>query len=329
MQDNHSFYLQKLSNIINDVNIRNIFFSFLNKEEIANIKTIFRLNNNSTKQYKRILKNFVTRYIIDFGKNNDKVKYSLKDHTLRISTNIFNINQNYLYHFTDIIHKNENIFLNEEELHQYLKLTTEKNIFFSSNKDNNSAKIKISKYIITNDHFDKTKKNNNDSKNSNENEYYPLKFITNIKYWSIILCSGGNFAFGLFLKDEEIEHKSDHKYTIRKKAGKRQIVKDKSKNINSIGAQIRRANEKKHQENIEDVLKENDDFLEKCDCIFIQAPGLNKNILLGENKLLNKYKNKLYNLPLNLPKANYSNICFAFKTITNCSLEINNMNLSK
>ena len=58
-------------------------------------------------------------------------------------------------------------------------------------------------------------------------------------------------AYGLFLKDKEIEHKSDHKYVVRKKARKRQIVKDKSKNINSMGAQLRRANEIKRKEKIE------------------------------------------------------------------------------
>ena len=92
---------------------------------------------------------------------------------------------------------------------------------------------------------------------------------------------------------------------------------------------IRRANEKKHQENIENILKENEKSLEKCDLIFIQAPGINKNILLDENKVLDKYKDKLITLPLNLPKANYKNICYAFKAITNCYLEINGININE
>ncbi len=126
------------------------------------------------------------------------------------------------------------------------------------------------------------------------------------------------------MKDKIIEHKSDHKYVVRKKAGKRQIVKDKSKNINSMGAQIRRANEIKHKENIDYILKVNQEYLDKCDCIFIQAPGYNKSIFIGENRALNDYKNKLFNLPFNLPKANYENVCLAYKMLTSSYLEITN-----
>ena len=49
----------------------------------------------------------------------------------------------------------------------------------------------------------------NSSNIINDKDYFPLKFISNINYWCIILCSGGYFAYSLFLKDREIEHKSD------------------------------------------------------------------------------------------------------------------------
>lgn len=101
------------------------------------------------------------------------------------------------------------------------------------------------------------------------------------------------FCIWIFLKDQLIEHKSDHKYVVRKKAGVRQVIKDKSKNIKSIGAQMRRANEKKHQENIELILKLNEDNLIKSDCIFISAPGFNKGILIGDNKPLSSYKKNI------------------------------------
>ena len=154
-------------------------------------------------------------------------------------------------------------------------------------------------------------------------EFYPLKFISNVNYWSIILCEGGYFAYGCFLKDQLIDHKSDHKYVVWKKAGQRQIVKDKSKKIkSSIGAQIRRANEKKHQENIEYILKVNEDNLLKSDVIFIQAPGVNKSILIGDDKSLSSYKKKILNIPYNLPRANFSNIMYVYKRITNVYFEI-------
>jgi len=77
------------------------------------------------------------------------------------------------------------------------------------------------------------------------------------------------------------------------------------------------------------ILKLNENDIEKCDCIFIQAPGFNKGILIGENKPLNRYKKKLFNLPFNLPKANYTNICTAFKKLTNAFFEIDDDNIQK
>jgi len=161
----------------------------------------------------------------------------------------------------------------------------------------------------------------------NIEEFFPLKLICNVNYWSIILCEGGFFSYAFFLKDNLIEHKSDHKYVVRKKAGLRQVIKDNKKNIKSIGAQIRRANEKKHQENIELILKLNEEYLIKSDIIFIHAPGFNKGILIGENKPLFSFKKKILNLPYNIDRANYTNLMNAFKRLTNCYFEINDDNI--
>ena len=333
---------------IQDIKIFNGIFSFLDEKSLSIVKPILKKYIPNKKTYKKAIKDSIKQYIIDFGKNNEKVKY-FKDEKgiLKIFTNIFNINSNFLSKFTSIFYKNEKIELEKKEFLQFLHLYPKKDIFLSGL---GNSRLKVSKYIINYDYFDKSlryqqkRKNNfyfeeeeknadNEEKNYineyistnllNDKDYFPLKFISNINYWCIILCSGGYFAYGLFLKDKEIEHKSDHKYVVRKKAGKRQIIKDKSKNINSMGAQLRRANEIKHKENIELVLKFNHEYLEKCDCIFMQAPGVNKNIFVGENRPLDSYKNKLFNLPFNLPKANYSNICLAYKMLTSCYLEIN------
>ena len=165
--------------------------------------------------------------------------------------------------------------------------------------------------------------NEMENKALKKEEYFPLKFIMNVNYWIIILCEGGYFAYGLFLKEQLIDHRSDHKYVIRKKAGQRQIVKDNSKTIkNSVGAQIRRANEKKHQENIDLILKVNEDYLIKADCIFIQAPGVNKRILVGNDRPLFSYKKKIFNIPFNLQRANYTNLMYTFQKIINVTLDV-------
>ena len=332
-------YFQKIKN----KTILNNILSFLDEQASSSVKLMFKKFSNHKISSKNLIKQSIKKYILDFGKNNEKVKYFIdKNGILKIYTNIFNIRSDFLSRFTSILHKDEKIELNKQQLFQYLHLLPKNDLFLS---DSEESKVKISKYIIGYNYFDKSMKNKqklnniceeeknyenednfkyNDINSNiiNDEEYFPLKFISNVNYWCIILCSGGYFAYGLFCKDKEIDHKSDHKYVVRKKAGKRQIVKDKSKNISSMGAQLRRANEIKHKENIEYVLKVNQEYLDKCDCIFIQAPGINKTIFIGDNRPLDNYKNKLFNLPFNVPKANYTNICLAYKMLTNSYFEI-------
>ena len=352
-------------------------YSFLDEKNIQTIKNC--LKKTGAKETKRKIKEKIKNYVIDFGKNNDKVKYYInEDGVLKISSNIFNFRKEFLQNFTHIKYKDETLNLEQKELYQYLQVLPQNELILSNN-DKTTAKI--CKYIIGYDYFDQSMKEklkhgklDSDSEEEKDNEeknkyklfyennnidslkdidfsnkdsiiqrqreilekmnkinievFYPLKLVNQINYWAIILCGGGYFSYALYLRDKELDHKSDHKYVVRKKAGVRQVVKDKGKKIISVGAQIRRANEKKHQENIEMILRLNENDIDKCDCIFIQAPGFNKGILIGENKPLNKYKKKLYNLPFNLPKANYTNICFAFKKLTSAYLEINDENVS-
>ena len=351
------------------------FYPFLDEKSITRVKNC--LKKTGAKETKKKIKEKIKNYIIDFGKNNEKVKYSITDEgILRIFSNIFNFRKEFLKEFTHVQYKEENLNLEKKELFQYLHVLPKTELMLSNN-DKTTARV--CKYIIGYDYFDQSmkdkNKNNKMDSDSDEDkkeedkkykmfygdenleelknmdftnkelmierqrkileemnkinieEFYPLKFIVDINYWSIILCGGGYFSYALFLKDKEIEHKSDHKYVVRKKAGVRQVIKDKGKKIISMGAQIRRANEKKHQENIEMILKLNEDDLNKCDCIFIQAPGFNRGILIGNNKPLSNYKKKLFNLPFNLPKANYTSVCLAFKRLTSAYFEISDDNV--
>ena len=353
------------------------FYSFLDEKNIEKIKNC--LKKTGAKETKKKIKEKIKNYVIDFGKNNDKVKYYItEDGILKIYSNIFNFRKEFLQNFTHIKYKEEVLNLEQKELYQYLHVLPKNELILSNNEKTIG---KICKYIICYDYFDQGLKEkakhgkldspdsdeekDNDEKNkyklfyensniealkgldfSNKDSiierqreilekmnqinieiFYPMKSVNQINYWSIILCGGGYFSYALYLRDKEIEHKSDHKYVIRKKAGQRQVIKDKGKKINSIGAQMRRANEKKHQENIEMILKLSESDIEKCSVIFIQAPGFNKGILIGENKPLDKYKKKLFNLPFNLPKANYTNICTAFKKLTNAYFEIDDDNV--
>lgn len=99
-----------------------------------------------------------------------------------------------------------------------------------------------------------------------------------MKRFGIILCFGGSFSFGIFENGRCVLHKSDKKYVCRKKAGERQLNRDKQSGsgIQSMGSQIRRDQEKKHVINVGEILKEHLKDLSECEIIFLQAPGLNR-----------------------------------------------------
>ena len=47
------------------------------------------------------------------------------------------------------------------------------------------------------------------------------------KLMTFVLCEGGNFSIGVFDQQKEVTHRSDHKYVIRKKQGKRENETEK------------------------------------------------------------------------------------------------------
>ena len=269
------------------------FYSFLDEKNIETIKNC--LKKTGAKETKKKIKEKIKNYVIDFGKNNDKVKYYItEDGILKITSNIFNFRKEFLQNFTHIKYKDEVLNLEQKELYQYLHVLPKNELILSNNEKTIG---KICKYIIGYDYFDQGMKekskhgkldsSDSDEEKDNENNkyklfyennnieslkgldfsnkesiierqreilekmnqinievFYPLKLVNQINYWAIILCGGGYFSYALYLRDKEIDHKSDHKYVVRKKAGVRQVIKDKGKKIISVGAQIRRANEK-------------------------------------------------------------------------------------
>lgn len=131
-----------------------------------------------------------------------------------------------------------------------------------------------------------------------ENEQSELKHCKDLenlpnllKRVTIIMCQGGSFSMGVFEKNKEVTHNSDRRYVCRAKGGgKRQSEKDKDKKIKSMGSQIRRFNEKKHQEGVNSILEKNMDYLHKSDIILMHAPGENEAIMFDEGKALNEFR---------------------------------------
>ena len=177
------------------------------------------------------------------------------------------------------------------------------------------------KKIINNMNL-QNQKNENLSKQSFELQ---LQKLQNIKKICLILCHGGNFSIGIFDKTGKcLLHRSDHKYVTRKKAGQRQMAKDKhsGSSIKSIGSQIRRENEKVHQMNVDNILEENFKEIQDCEIVLFQAPGMNKLLLIDENKPLALIKHKLRSMCLTAKKANYTEVERLFKAISKIYLII-------
>jgi len=264
-------YTQLLNNIIYNKEIIDCIFSYLAEDLKMQYKRIFK--KSGIKEKRKHLKEIIKVYIEDFGKHQEKLKYRVTNEgSLIIHTTIFNINKNYLKEFLTVFHEasNDEIDLEKEELYEYLRVLPKFEFFLKNQKKDC---IKISKALVPYENLKNNEGEDEDIEKKkyemfyemsdlnlgeidfsdpeqlkerqkkileimnekNNKIFYPLEFICNVNYWSIILCHGGYFAAGFFLRDKILEHKSDHKYVVRKKAGQRQINKDKSKKIKSSG----------------------------------------------------------------------------------------------
>lgn len=105
--------------------------------------------------------------------------------------------------------------------------------------------------------------------------------------WVVIMNQGGYFVIASFNNFGHcLRHKTFHKYVTRKKQGKRQTTKDKSKSVRtSVGSQLRRMNEEHFREEVEEVMGSDEwqQILKQAKVIFMHCPGpFNKAMLFKE-----------------------------------------------
>ena len=109
-----------------------------------------------------------------------------------------------------------------------------------------------------------------------------FKLNSNLK-WAIFMMGGGHFAGAIFDKSQAILHKTFHCYTVRAKQGGSQGSADNksgSSHPKSAGASLRRYNEAKYQEYVQDILTNWKAELAKCTLIFYQAVSSKKEFCL-------------------------------------------------
>jgi len=100
------------------------------------------------------------------------------------------------------------------------------------------------------------------------------------KNWVVLISSGGAFAGGVFRGEECLVHKAMQRYTVRRKQGGLQSSKDNQGGNapKSAGSTLRRYNQRRFGEDLQELLKEWAPFLTPAACshIFMFAPSINR-----------------------------------------------------
>lgn len=157
-----------------------------------------------------------------------------------------------------------------------------------------------------------------------ESNFSPFSTLsTGLNKWFIILCQGGKFCIAKLEKDKIVDHKSDSKYVQRKKAGKRQMNFDKGSScMSSVGSQMRRNNEKLHQEHIEEALNFYKNDLEDSDLILLHAPGENKQFFVAQDKPLRNLRHKVRTLMTQNTTANFTELQKALEVVLEMKISL-------
>ncbi|KAJ1680381.1 hypothetical protein EV182_000102 [Spiromyces aspiralis] len=111
--------------------------------------------------------------------------------------------------------------------------------------------------------------------------------LTLSSVWVILCMSGGQFV-GVVLDNRSgraIAHKTFSRYTTRRKQGGSQYANDNAKGrvARSAGAQLRRYNEHRLIEDVQDLLKSWRPNMQQASCIFVRLMGIKQQQVLGSD----------------------------------------------
>ncbi|VDN55037.1 unnamed protein product [Dracunculus medinensis] len=101
---------------------------------------------------------------------------------------------------------------------------------------------------------------------------------------AIIMLTAGHFAGAIFKCSEMIEHKTFHRYVVRAKQGARQSKADsRQSSARSVGAQLRRSNEKLLKEEIKKTVTKWSDLIDETPLIFIRCAESDKSFFTSDH----------------------------------------------
>lgn len=156
-----------------------------------------------------------------------------------------------------------------------------------------------------------------------------LSFVT----YAVFLCHGGYFAGGVFVNGSCVVHKSFQRYVVRKKQGGKQSSNAKDAgSYNSIGSQIRAAQEGKWKIDVRDILLAWSGYLNAAAVILYAAPGPQNRAVLTDFSALPPVNGqrvvspistkdaRVHKIPLTTHRPNFEEVQRVYETVSKCNV---------
>jgi hypothetical protein len=127
----------------------------------------------------------------------------------------------------------------------------------------------------------------------------------------VLLLRSGRFVGGVFVAGTCVTHRSFQRYTVRKGQGKAQSTQDNQRRPKSMGAQLRRAGEQNLKEDIEKLICEWKEHIDRASLIFVACPKTMKTTLFASpvEKVLSKDDSRIRSIPFDVGRPTYEAAC--------------------
>jgi hypothetical protein len=127
----------------------------------------------------------------------------------------------------------------------------------------------------------------------------------------VLLLRSGRFIGGVFVAGTCVTHRSFQRYTVRKGQGKAQSTQDNQRRPKSMGAQLRRAGEQNLKEDIEKLILEWKEHIDRASLIFVACPKTMKTTLFASpvEKILSKDDSRIRSIPFDVGRPTFEGAC--------------------
>ncbi|RUS73022.1 hypothetical protein EGW08_019208 [Elysia chlorotica] len=128
--------------------------------------------------------------------------------------------------------------------------------------------------------------------------------------WAVLMVTCGHFAGAIFNGAEVVEHKTFHRYTVRRKRGTAQSSHDsKGRQAKSAGAHLRRYNEAALVQEVQELLNSWQQLLDSCHFVFVRIPVANRAMFYsGKNAAFKKDDLRIRVIPFPTRRPTFSEL---------------------